>query len=182
MKKIAVIAAVSLTIIIALSFAVFMIIAWRYNGELPFTAPSYRKADRFLSKNIDVMSRVSDALFDMDYAAVGIRHDADADEKLTMTVRRDTYNHEEAPIPNELLASVQHLLKCGIVVISRGSGTVNYTMWSAMDESRGIIFSQSGEAPDGEQLYEVRKLSEDGWYYYIHNYEKAKAKNPQLFE
>jgi hypothetical protein len=55
-------------------------------------------------------------------------------------------------------------------------------MWSIMDESRGIIYSRTGKAPGGEQLIEVKQLSIETWYYYVHNYEKAKERNPELFQ
>lgn len=55
-------------------------------------------------------------------------------------------------------------------------------MWSTMDESRGIIYSKTEKAPDEEQLINVKQLSQENWYYYVHNYEKAKAQNPELFQ
>ena len=146
-------------------------------------APSYNKMDRYLKANINELSYVADALLEANYNSVEIRKDALRDEdKYNMKVSREYLVYETVPIPGELVEHIQSLYESGVDVISYGRNSINFTMWSIMDESRGIIFSITGEEPDGEQLISIKQLSKESWFYYVHNYEKAKARNPELFQ
>ena len=173
---------VAISIIVAL-FIVFTIVLWMYDGELFFMAPSYNKTDRFLKTNINELSYVANELSEMDYETIKISTIPIREEdRNSMRVTRESLGYETIPIPNELIEHINALYESGIQYISCGGGFVNFTMWSTMDESRGIIYSDNGTKPDGEQLIKVSTLSEDNWYYYVHNYEKAKARNPERFK
>ena len=50
--------------------------------------------------------------------------------------------------------------------------SIDFTMWTTMSESRGIIYSRTGQKPDEGQLIELRQLSKENWYYYVHNIKK----------
>ena len=149
-------------------------------GLLPF-APGYGKADRYLKSNIDELDFVADALLEFGYDQIQIRGTPmREEEKYSMSVRNGNIS-ETVPIPYVLLDHIKALYKSGVDVISCGSDFVDFSMWSSLSESRGITYSRTGKMPDGEQLIEVIQLSRDNWYYYVHNYEKAKARNPHLF-
>lgn len=119
----------------------------------------------------------------MNYDSITIRKDPLREEdKYNMKVSREHLVYKTVPIPGELVGHIQNLYESGVDVISCSRNSINFTMWSIMDESRGIIYSKTGKAPDGEQLINVKQLSQENWYYYVHNYEKAKAQNPELFQ
>lgn len=146
-------------------------------------APSYNKADRFLKSNVNELSYVAEALFALEYDSIEIREDPLREEdKYNMRVSREYLVYETVPIPDELVGHIQNLYESGVSVISCGREAIGFSLWSIMDESRGIQYSRTGEEPDGEQLIEVKQLSEENWFYYVHNYEKAKARNPELFQ
>jgi len=170
---------------------VFIILVGIAEGGFSFMAPGYNTMDNYLKKNIDVLSHVSDVLFELDYDSVDIRKVALSDEdKCNMVVvKRDLFedgssgiNRETISVPDELLDPIDYLFNNGVSVISCGRDSVGFSMWSTMSESRGIQYSRTGGKPDGEQLIEVKQLSKENWYYYVHNFEKWKAQNPELFQ
>jgi len=174
---------ISIVAIVVLIFIVLLIVSRIYEGDFFFLAPSYRKVDRFTIANINELSYVANALSELDYDSIVIRKEPlDEKGKYNMTVSHEYLVYETISIPSELVGHIQNLYENGVEVISCGNDSVNFTIWSIMDESRGIIFTKSGKKPDGEQLYEVRELSTENWYYYVHNYEKAKEKNPGIFK
>lgn len=166
--------------IIATLFIASTIVLWKYEGEIFFMAPSYNKVNSFLKTNIDELFYVTSELFEMDYDSITIRKESvRGEDKYSMKVSREYLAYETTPIPSELINHIEALYESGVEVISCSHNSVNFSMWSTMDESRGIIYSST--EPNGEQLIEVKQLSKDNWYYYVHNYEKAKARNPEEF-
>ncbi len=163
---------------------------WAVNGDVFFIgynkffiAPSCNKADSFLKNNIGELTCVVNELSEMNYDIILIRKDHIRGESgYKMEVKRNGSNYETIPIPDELINHIGSLCKTGIQDISCDRNFVDFTMWSTMDESRGIIYSLFGTKPDDEQLIEASQLSKDNWYYYVHNYEKAKEKNPERFK
>lgn len=169
--------------IIATLFIASMVVLWTYEGEIFFIAPSYNKMDTFLKTNIDELFYVAGELFEMDYDSITIRKESiHGEDSYSMRVSRESLVYETTHVPSALINHIEALYESGVKVISCSRDSVNFSMWSTMDESRGIIYSGTGIKPNGEQLIEVSQLSEDNWYYYVHNYEKAKAQNPEKFK
>lgn len=175
---------ISISIITSI-FITFTIVSGIIWGDfLPaiFTAPRYNKVDKFLKTNIGELSYVTEALLKMEYNTITIRKTSTLEaDKYSMKVSREYLVYETVPVPDELISHVEALYKSGVIAISSGSHSVTFSIWSNMYESRGIIYSDNGTKPDSEQLIEVRQLSENNWYYYVHNYEKAKKQNPERF-
>jgi len=171
---------------------VFTIMYGIWEGGFSFLAPSYGTIDRYLMDNIDIFSQISNDLINLDYDTVVIRKDFPYEEdKYNMVVSKDmvfedgssAINRKTIPIPDDLLDQIEHLYNSGVSVISCGdSDHIEFCMWSNRSESRGIKYSKTGEKPDGDQLIEVKQLSEENWYFYVYNYEKTKARNPELFQ
>ncbi len=173
------------TSIMGVLFIAFLIVSWTVRGNLFFIgynkffiAPSFNKSDRFLKDNINELSYVASKLSKMDYDSITIIRGEDG---YSMKVKHENLIYETIPVPNELINNLDTLYQNGIQDISCGCDSVNFTMWSTMDESRGIIYSDTGTKPNGEQLIEVIQLSKANWYYYVHNFEKAKEKHPERF-
>jgi len=169
-------------IVVAIIIAVIVLMGI-YEGGFFSLAPSYNKMDRFLRTNIDELSYVSAALSRLDYNSIEIRKEPLSEQdRYNMKVNREYLIYETVPISDELVGHIQYLYESGVDVISHSRNSINFTMWSNMDESRGIIYSTTGKVPDGEQLVTVKQLSIENWYYYVHNYKKAKSRNPELFQ
>jgi hypothetical protein len=103
------------------------------------------------------------------------------EDKYNMKVGKDKV-YETIPIPNDLVGHIENLYKNGVLIISYGRDSVDFTMWSTMSEGRGIEYSKTGETPDVWAAIEVRPLSKENWYFYVSNFEKAKERNPHLFQ
>lgn len=147
-----------------------------------FLPPSYSKTEKFLNDNINELSFVTDELSKMNYERIKITNTYGYGEEVcNMEVKHKDSNFLTVPIPKELISSIEALFKVGIQNISFSGNYVKFTMWQNINESRGIFYSYAGTNPNGEQLIEVRKLVEDNWYYYVHNYEKSKELNPEKF-
>jgi len=177
--------------IIVILFMVFIIVVlWSVRGDIFFIgynkffiAPSCKKVDSFLTNNINELSYVAKELSQMNYDRITIQYIPNREEaEYTMTVNRNFQGYETIPIPKELADDIKLLFEDGIRRISYGGDSVNFTLWSTMDESRGIIYSYTGTEPNGEQLIEVSELSKLGWYYYVNNYEKAIEQYPERFK
>ena len=183
MKKIVIILAIAVAIVILIFAIIYFVIPVLIIGGFITPAPSYNKLDRYLKENIDELSYVADTLWELGYDSIEIRKNPLREEdKYNMRVSREYLVYETVPIPDELVDYIKNLYESGVEVISYGRDSVDFTMWSSMDESRGIIYSRNGKKPDGEQLIEVKQVSIENWYYYVHNFEKAKARNPELFK
>jgi hypothetical protein len=177
MKRIIIII-ISVVSVLAIAF---ILLLGFFEGGLFFMAPSYNKMDRFLTANIEELSFVSNFLFELDCDYIEIRKSPiRSEEQYNMTVRNGNES-ELIPIPAELLNHVKRLYERGVKIISCGRDSIGFITWTTMSESRGMIFSRTGETPDGGQLIEVRQLSRQNWHYYVNNFEKWKARNPHLF-
>ena len=176
--KKAIIIIVSIVVVI---FIAITVLFWMLGGELFFMAPGYNKMDKYMRANIDELSYVADALFELDYDSIVIRKEPLREEdKYNMRVSREYLVYETVPIPNELVGHVKNLYESGIKVISCGRDFIGFSVWTFMDEIRDITYSKTGKKPDGNQLIEVRELSKENWYYCVDNFEKAKVRNPEL--
>ena len=184
------------TVIIIVSvFAVisisFILVLGFFEGGFFFLAPRYSKTDRYLKANIDKLTFVANALSELDYDFIELRKNPlREEEEYSMYVRTDKFynglpsgfDSDIISIPCELASHIAILFESGISVISHSRNSIHFSMWSTMSESRGMIFSRTGEKPDGEQLIEVRQLSIEDWYYFVNNFEKARERNPHLFQ
>ena len=176
MKKVVIILATAVAAVIVAAM-IYVVIGGLIIGGLIPPAPSYNKLDRYLKANIGELSYVIDSLFGLDYDYIALRRE---DKNIMKVEKNEVY--ETIPIPDELLEHIEALYKSGVRVISCGRDSMGFTMWSSLSESRGIRYSRIGKKPDGNQLIEVKQMSEENWYYYVNNFEKAKARNPHLFK
>ena len=149
------------------------------------TAPGYNRTDRFLKANYDELSYVADELSKMgyEYVSIDIESIMRGFEDYNMEVRLGYMNYDTVPIPEELINHINILYEKGVQRIGCGEHVVNFTIWRVLlsDETRGIYYSIDGTAPYGEQLIELKPLSKANWYFYVHNYEKAKILHPERF-
>lgn len=146
------------TSIIAILFIVLTTVLWTVRGDLFFIgynkffiAPSYNKTYKFLKTNINELSYVASELSEMDYDSITIRNESiNGEDRYSMRVEHEHLVYETVPVPSELINHIEVLYEIGIQDISCGSGYVNFTMWSTMDESRGIIYSGAVTMTNGE--------------------------------
>ena len=175
--------------VIALLLIVFAIVLWTVGGNLFFVgynkffiAPNLNKAHDFFNDNAKELTYVAKELLETDYSRITVQSEGtNGENRYSMRVKGENSVYETIPVPDKLIGNVAILYERGIRDISYSGDYVNFTLWSTMDESRGIIYSVTGVKPEGEQLIEVRRLK-DNWYYYVHNYEKAKERYPEKFK
>lgn len=142
--------------------------------------PGYNKTNAFLMSNFDNLSFVSEELSEMDYNHIRIMNASLYGEEISyMEVKQNDSSYETVPIPDNLIGSVKILFKNGIQLIVYNEGNLDFVLWQTMHESRGI---KNGKEPYGEQLIDVKPLSNNNWYYYVNNYGKAKELYPERFE
>jgi len=178
------------TIVLVIFIAVTIILRI-FTGEFFFMAPSNSKMDRYLKANINELSCVADTLLELDYDSIVIRKaHLREEDKYNMDVSKDKFfngspngsDRETIPIPYELIGSINKLHESGVRVITCSRNSVNFSVWAFMGDVRGIIYSKAGKIPDGGSIIKTRQLSKENWYYYIDNFEKWKARNPDLFQ
>ena len=183
MKKVVIITVLAVVAVVALTIVSAAFLGMLAGGMIPF-APTYDRVDRALRANVDDLTFVVEALFEIDHNSVEIRINPftlPEEEKYSMSFS-DGLGRESMPIPVEMLEPIERLHKSGILVILRGRDSARFSLWSSLSESRGMIYSRTGETPWSPQLIEVRQLSEENWYFYVNNFEKARARNPHLFQ
>ena len=184
---------VIIIIIMSIIWTLFIIcffMLWNFKGYLVFIglnkfliAPSYSKTNRFFENNINELTYVTGELLEMEYDNITMRKEFNnEDDRNYMEVKCKDSTYETIPVPENLIVQIEKLYENGVLKISCGEEYVSFSIWSIMDESRGIIYSDTGEKPDSEQLIEVKQLSNENWFYYVHNYEKAKKRNPERFK
>ncbi len=176
--------------IIAALLTAFLFVLWTVRGDILsiglnkfFISPNYNKTDSFLKTNIEELSYVAEKLSEMDYETVKIQGYNFEEDGYSMKVYTFPSSRDTVSVPHDLIVPIKALFENGIISISCSceNDYVNFTLWSIKEESRGMIYSGDERKPDSVQLIEVRQLSEPNWYYYVHNYEKAKVLNPEKF-
>ena len=165
-------------IIVTLLIALILLI-WTVKGDIFaigynkfLIAPSYNKTDAYLKSNFDELSYVAEELTIMDYESISIEYtNLNGMEGYNMGIRSNHIKHEPIPIPDKLVDHIKALYKSGIRYIWCKDEFVDFTLWTASYEERGIRYSLTGTEPFGEHLIESKKLSKDNWYYYVKDYE-----------
>ena len=183
LKKVSIVI-ISILLVFLISFVLLLlanggdILALFLNKSL--LPPGYNKTNTFLINNLDDLSFISKELSEMDYNHIRIINASLYGEEISyMEVKQNDSSYETVPIPDNLINSIKILFKNGIQLIVYNEGNLNFVLWQTMNESRGIKY---GTEPYGEQLIDVKPLSNNNWYYYVHNYEKAKELYPERFK
>jgi len=158
-----------------------------------FPTPSIRSLERYLIQNIDLMQSVVSVLseLELDYYSVQISNENPVilgytySEASVAGENEFVFSGEYAPDSESALINVLGQLHAiGVTNVSiHRNNSVRFVVWSALNESRGLIHSLSGEkVAESGQIVDIRPMTIDGWYYYESNFEKWKARNPELFE
>ncbi|MEN6389104.1 MAG: hypothetical protein ABFD04_01725 [Syntrophomonas sp.] len=122
---------------------------------------------------------MADALSKVPYDYIRLEED---DGKETMTVKKvDGSYVKNMPVSDTTLSDkIEKLYKGGFkFIIKDGSAYIDFSMWSGMNESRGIVYSVNGTKPDFNFVVEIKSLSKQDWYYYESNFEVWKSRNQQ---
>lgn len=179
-------------IVVSVLFVLFLsiVILLKHSGGDPrfiglnkfYFPPNYNTTDNFLEKHCNKLTLVVEKLLAMDYESISIQIGyANNQSDYKMRIKQENSTYESIPISDELISLLDTLHTIGVQYVSRSRNVLDFTIWSNMNESRGIKFAVDGTVPTGEQLIEVKELSKERWYYYVHNYEKAIAQHPEKF-
>lgn len=183
MKKIVIILVIAVAVVILIFAIIYFVIPVLILGGFIPPAPSYNKLDRYLKENIDELLYIIDTFSEFEYDYVQVRKYPHREEqKNKMNVGFLGSDGEYIPISDELNDRIEKLYKSGVCDISCGRDSVDFCMWSSIGEHRGIAYSKNGDLPEVWAVIEIKPLSIENWYYYVSNFEKAKARNPELFK
>ena len=77
--------------------------------------------------------------------------------------------------------AINRLFGQGYRSINKSGNGISFLRWTTLDAGRGIVFSIDGSSPtqaDGLQfLIEIQPLSEDGWYFYVDDFNVWRSRN-----
>lgn len=92
----------------------------------------------------------------------------------------DGYHHQsvELTLDKKTDDAVKHLLRNGYEVIVKRENTIQLIQWRWLnDVSCGIAYSINGhELPDVQYVTECTPMKEEGWYYYVSDYNQWRLK------
>ena len=81
----------------------------------------------------------------------------------------------------EASEALRSLFNRGFLAMHRGDGNVVFLRWRTLREGRGIVYSLDGSTPQESGgltfLVEIEPLSEEGWYFYVDNFNVWRARN-----
>ena len=79
---------------------------------------------------------------------------------------------------NRAVESFKQLRRKGYEIFDKNDNTIVFEIWSGIrDVSAGIAYSVDGEPISIEYMTEYTPLSENDWYYYVTDYNKARIKD-----
>ena len=178
-KKQKVIVAVASIIAIG-CFAYFTLFALRpllyFIGVTSPKLPDYEKVEKYYEENISDLELVSTRLLEMEYDNVVFDETDDGSIMFDFTIN----NRWDRSLCDdlELSKSIERLYHNNISPIKKYNGKfIIFICQSSMTETRGIVYSGSGELPNLEGIIELKELSNSNWYYYVNSYEKWQMLN-----
>ena len=63
------------------------------------------------------------------------------------------------------------------VISGNSDEFITFQKWATRDKDCGIVYSYYGKEPEIEFLTRLEPLCEDGWYYYISDFDKYRRRN-----
>lgn len=150
-------------VILTMIIVVFMISPLLGSG-FGMWRPGYRKAERFIGKYTDELTKVCSFLNECKYDY--IRWDSYEPDKLEYSF--DESSNSVAVDNSDLIGALNTLKQNGIESIVKVSECISFTMWSSLDSSCGLVYCADDE-PKLEYNYgkiTYRKYKEKNWFYY----------------
>jgi hypothetical protein len=145
-------------IAVALSAVCFLFIFSACLGKSPLDIQTVQQT---FSDYYEDIHTVTQFLADLEYRNAYIRDDGE-------NMQADLV---DVPIGDaEVSAAAKRLLEA-YVSISKIGNTIHLLQWSGADVGCGIAYSINGtDAPEIQCMTELTPLAEDGWFYYVSDY------------
>ena len=177
-----------------LSFVVFLILILLLLPlvVMPLITPGQRFMERQFQINKDELIIVRDFIASSEFESISIQRPP-ADPRVRI-FRRPVFDgpfemsaglgYGRIPIENkEVLEALHSLFHRGFPMVSGGGGDGNivFLRWRFFSEGRGIVYSLDGSTPEESRgltyLVEIEPMSEEGWYFYVDNFNVWRARN-----
>lgn len=138
-------------------------------GILP--PPGSKKMESYFLMDSQNMVYVSGYLKNLNYDDIRIDEN---DGNNQMYVSNDDEAGQDIFIEeSKLKEHINTLYEHGFGVIEKHNNYVQFSKWSSLDSSRGIVCSFTDDEPFMEDVIELTPLSVEHWYYYEHNRERS---------
>ena len=135
---------------------------------------SMAKMERIFQKDHALLVSVAEYFQNSEYSSILINHEQKSG---FMTVFYSSSDQLVKVVPiddPEIVKNVDALLKrdLGYIeigkydIVNRNGNTVRFQRWAVFDNSRGIVYTIDGTAPEIQFLTYYAPLSEEHWYYY----------------
>ena len=152
-----------------ITFVVFALIAF-YLIRWNFRPPELEQMEASFQENREQIFIVRDFLIVSGYQAAFIRSTDDP-----MRLGSNYIDNEY------VLGALNHLFQDGYGIISKSNDNIIFLIWSTRNHGRGIVYSIYGNTPtesDGlDFLIRIEPLSEEGWYFYVENFNVWRSRN-----
>lgn len=137
-----------------------------FRNEVP-TVPEIQE---IFDRDRDLLLLIKDYFINADYAELYI----DEDCETARAGLNDSVHIDDVTV----VSALQHLKERGYRFFSKRGNTICFGIWARFrDVGCGIAFSMDGEAISVQYLTEAVPLSEDGWYYYVDDFNEWRAAN-----
>lgn len=134
--------------------------------------PDSKKMEKYFLNNSNEMCNIGKYLKNENYQYIRIDKNEGTD---IMYVKDDENIGKNILIEDDSIKECINILyNCGFRVIEKNSNYVQFSRWSSLDSSRGVVYSFIENKPYIDHVTELTPLSVDDWYYYEHNIEKSK--------
>lgn len=123
----------------------------------PAFMPSYQKCERILQRDKEYLSFITTST---DY------------RNLYITDLEDIEEHFGDPEDESIKEAMEYLLqRRRYRLITAGNGSFKFQVWATLNKDCGIAYSYDNEEPHIEFLTQLEPLSEEGWYYYVSDFD-----------
>ena len=141
----------------------------------PMLMPSKEAMEKNFAKNKTEILLVTDYIDSLEYDSVRITNDT----VVSAWGHKSGVGSEDIEIDDEKIIGLftQLFQKGGYKIISAKKDFVEFQKWATRDKDCGIVYSFSGEKPNIEFLTELSPLSEQGWYYYVSDFDEYRRNN-----
>ena len=171
--KVIIITVISILASITACSAIFIAILNSHNPML-----THDSAETFLQDNKEQLFIVRDFLESGEFEVL-IRSREIENAKMFM----GWINNERVYIPIEdeaVLEAIGQLFQNGCYLIGSSKNSVRFLTFSARNQGGGVVYSFDENAPDGSDflhLTKIEPLSEEGWFFYVEDYNVWRRRN-----
>lgn len=154
------------------AFFTFLIFTITILGSCAISPPNIQTVKEQFYDNRDDISLITEYMIDSGCESIYIHDDSGNMFADQITTKIHSI---------EVSAAIKRLFNGKYSVITKDGNTILFQQWTRfMDAGCGIAYSINGrDLPEIQYLTELVPLSEEGWYYYVDDYNEWRLKNEE---